>query len=861
MKKQAYIKLPLLGRLILKYLLPNYDYEYVIGAFEQGFQDMKDSFGKTRALLWFWWQVGLSIPPLIKQKSTGGITMLISYFKTTVRNFLKNKAFSFINIFGLAIGMACCLLILLWVQDELGFDRFHKKGEQIYRITTTILTKERLTRTVGSPAPLGQTLVKEFPEVENACRVQSGWDGWRLHYGEKYFFNEKLAAVDPSFFEIFTFEFVKGNPKTALPDKHSIVITEEIARKCFGTDEPLGKILKMSNHDMKVTGVIKNVPKNSHIQFDYAFSAENMRQWRESKLDSWEYLQFATYIQLHPQARQQEVCEKINKLVSKNFPTYKVKFGLQPLKRIHLRSTPYDSWMVVYSQRGDINSVYIFSLVALSILLLACINYMNLSTARSLKRVREVGIRKVVGASRKNIFGQYMGESLLLTLFALLAALIFLNLMIPSFNTLSGKSLSLNQAGSMPMVIGLLLVTLFTGFLAGSYPALFLSAFRPIRILQKDGGTGSRTGFNLRRILVIIQFAFTIGLIITSTVIYRQMHFIKHKDLGFNRDHIITFYSGHIKPELMKEKLSTNTDILQISYSQAPRQILYGNTDFHWQGKDPGDNIMFYPVSVDYQYLDTFKVKMVQGRFYSEKFTTDAEKAVVINETAGRAMGMENPLGKQVTHKGNPRVIIGVIKDFHMSSLHHPIEPMIFLYSTDFHHICAKIRPQNVDKTLKHIQGVWKSLVKDLPFEYEFLDDTINNFYKKERKTATLVLYATILALAIALLGLFGLASHTSEQRTKEIGIRKVLGASIPEIILLLIKDITRWFLLSNLVAWPVAYLITKKWVQNFAYHPGISLWIFLLSAAIALAVAVLTVIHQVSRAASRNPVNCLRYE
>jgi putative ABC transport system permease protein len=338
------------------------------------------------------------------------------------------------------------------------------------------------------------------------------------------------------------------------------------------------------------------------------------------------------------------------------------------------------------------------------------------------------------------------------------------------------------------------------------------------------------------------------------------MHFIKHKDLGFNQEHVMIFGSGGINPDVMKEKLYSNPDILHVSYSQAPRQILYGDVDFHWPGKDPGDNVMFFPISVDHQYPDTFKLKMAQGRFFSEEFSTDADKAVVINETTARVMGMENPLGKRITHQGKTRVIIGVIKDFHMSSLHNPIEPLVFLYDKNFHQVCVRIQPQNVEATSKFIKTTWNSLT-NRPFEYQFLDDAINNFYKKERKTATLVLYATILALVIALLGLFGLASHTAEQRTKEIGIRKVLGATIPEIILLLVKDITCWLLLSNLVAWPAAYLITKKWVQNFAYHPGISLWIFLLSAALALIVAILTVIHQVFRAANRNPVYSLRYE
>jgi putative ABC transport system permease protein len=453
-----------------------------------------------------------------------------------------------------------------------------------------------------------------------------------------------------------------------------------------------------------------------------------------------------------------------------------------------------------------------------------------------------------------------MGETILLTLIALMTALILLLLMLPSFNSLSGKALSLNQAGSMSMVLGLIIVALFTGFFAGSYPALFLSAFKPATILHKDSSLSSRGGSKLRRILVIVQFAFTIGLIITCSVIYRQMHFIKHKDLGFNQDHVIVFSNPHLNLDVLREKLKSNPDILHVSSCQAPRQTLHGSVDFQWPGKDPRNDIMLYPIPVDYHYLDTFKIKMAKGRFFNKEFATDAEKAVIINESAARIMGMDKPLGKQVTFRGKSKVIIGVVKDFHMSSLHNPIEPLVFNYHKMFFQICVRIKPQHVKNTIDHIKTTWSSLT-NRPFEYEFLNDKIDNFYKKEQKTASLVLYSTILAVVIALLGLIGLASHTAEQRTKEIGIRKVLGASITEVIMLLIKDITRWFLVSNLVAWPFAYFVASKWMQNFAYHSGISLWVFFLSAASALTIAALTIITQVYKAARQNPVKALRYE
>jgi ABC-type antimicrobial peptide transport system permease subunit len=859
---------PRLAISILKCVLPPNDQEHLLGDYEESFHRKLEEKNALSASLWYWGQLLHTAPEYILESFYWRIVMFKNYVKIALRNIKLNKTFSFINISGLAIGLACCLLILLWIQDELSYDNFHKNGKQIYRITTSVKTQNRTTHHAGSPAPLGPELLRLFPEIVDFTRVQSGWDGWRLHYNEKWFYKEKLAAVDPSFFQMFSFQFIAGDPKRALQDKDSIVITEQIAQKCFGTDDPIGKIMKISDNDMKVTGVIKKIPKNSHLQFDYAFSAENMRDWRGSLLDSWDYLQFATYIQLRPDARISEVTNKMNELVGNNVPKMKAILNLQPLSHIHLRSSLYNSWMVVYPQPGNITFVYIFSLIAICILLLACINFMNLTTARSMGRSREVGIRKVVGAGRKDIFLQYMGESILLTFVATIAAVLILSFIIPSFNTISGKNLSLQKSGNMEMILSLLAVTLITGLLSGSYPSIFLSSFQPIKVLSKIGGKGSKRGTALRRILVIIQFAFTIGLIITSSVIYRQMNFIKNKDLGFDKDHIIVFDNYLRNPDVMTEKLKNNPNILNVSYSEAPNERLYGSVNFSWDGQSSEDNnIMFYPVSVDYEYLDTFKIKMAEGRFYSEDFPTDAKEALVINQTAANAMGMRNPLGKRITFT-DPRtrgirtnVVIGLIKDFHISPLRNSIEPLIFNYNKNFHRICVRIHPENVESTIQHIESVWKSLVEGRSFEYEFLNERIDNFYKKEKKAAVLILNATILSIIIALLGLFGLASHTTEQRTKEIGIRKVLGAPVPSIIMLLVKDINRGFLIANLIAWPIAYLVVRTWLNNFSYNTGISPWLFILSSLFALFIALFTVIHQVIKSARKNPVKTLRYE
>lgn len=862
MKERNVIKLPIFGQFVLRFLLPGYDYEYVIGVYEQGFQDQKGHRGIMLAWVWFWGEVLNSTPILLKQKMIGGFAMVKSYFNTSLRNLNKSKGFSIINISGLAIGMACCLLIMLWVHSEMSYDNFHRDGDRIFRILTDIHSQGKITKSAGAPAPLGDTLVKELPEVEKSVLVQSGWDGWQLHYNDKWFFKEKLAAVGPSFFEVFDFEFSKGDPKSVLKDKKSVVISESIARKCFGNEDPLGKIMKISDTDMMVTGVIKSPPKNSHIQFDYAFSAENMRQWRSSQLDSWEYLQFATYIRLHPEAKVDEVTEKINQIVRGKIDKMEVTFRLQPLKDIHLRSSGYNAWMVVYGETGNIMSVYIFSFIAFSILLLACINFMNLTTARSARRLQEVGIRKVSGAHRYNVFSQFMGESSLLSLLAMGVGIGLILVILPSFNQLVGKDLSLFQGGSGSMVLMLLGVTLLTGILSGSYPALVMSRFKPIHALKGSKADRYGSGNRLRQILVVVQFTFTIGLIIISVVVYRQMNFIRHKDLGYNQEHVITTWSGHSRIEVMIEKLKKNPNIIEISQCQAPRADLYGRTGYNWEGAPTGaEDIMFYPIGVDYNYLKVFEIRMASGRFYDKEFPTDQTDGVVINETAAGITGLADPIGKRITRGEWSRTIIGVVRDFHMTSLHNPIEPLIFAFADRTPHMSARISPNDVSATMSYWRSVWDEMVTDYPFEYSFLDNTINNFYQKDKKTATLILYATVLAMAIALLGLFGLAAHAAEQRTKEIGIRKVMGASVPEIIRLLVRETVYWFILSTLIAWPIGYFVAAKWIHKFAYYQNLTLWIFFLSSVIALSIALATIVFQVVRAASRNPIKSLRYE
>ncbi len=758
--------------------------------------------------------------------------------------------------------MAICILILLWVQDELSWDRFHGNGDQIYRVISEDRSGGNLFNYAGSPSPIGPTLVDKYPEIVNFTRVQSGWSGWYLHLNDKIFIKERLACADPSFFEIFKFPFIQGNPKTALNDRYSIVLTETLAKKCFGDEDPMEKIVQMSDTNLKVTGVIEEIPHNSHLQFDYVFPIVNMTKWRGSKLDSWKYMQFATYIQLQKGVKVENVRQKISGIVKKYDPESKINIDLQPLKAIHLHSANMNTWMLVYPNPGNIIYVYIFSIVALLILLLACINFMNLSTARSSTRAKEVGIRKVTGAHRRDLITQFLGETILLSFLSLLIAVFLVKLLLPTFNTLSGKELSLDLSININALFSILGILFFTGVIAGSYPALYLSSFQPVGVFKAISQFSSGRSGTLRKILVVSQFSFTITLIIVTTVIYWQLHFIQNKDLGYNKENIIQFseYGEYERNfEATKHELLQNPNIRSVCKAFPPSQGLRGTTDIKWEGKDPTKEFMIFHDLGDYDFLKTFNIKMAEGRFYSREFTSDTSN-FVINETAIKMMELDNPIGKRLSVEGKTGTIIGVVNDYHGGSLHYPIQPKVIDLATDGLHVCVKYSG-NEQEIVKFLEQKWKKFVPHHPFQYEFLDESIDNFYKIERKIGKIFGYFTGLAIFIACLGLFGLASFMAERRTKEIGIRKVLGAKIAGIVLLLSKEFAFWVLIANIIAWPIAYFVANKWLTTFAYRINLGWELFIFSAILALAIAIFTVSYQAIKAAVANPVESLRYE
>jgi putative ABC transport system permease protein len=785
--------------------------------------------------------------------------MFKNYLKVALRNIRRHKGYSFINIAGLAIGMACCILILLWVQDELSYDRFHENAGDIYRVIQDIKFTDHSTTWAITQGPLGPSLKTDFPEIINATRIT--WRRFRLTYNDESF-DEVIGMADGSIFEMFTFPLLKGDPTNALSDPHSIVVTEEMAEKYFGHEDPLGKIIKADNQwDFQVTGIMKKVPHNSHLQFDFLIPFIFGRELNYT-VDNWRNSQFRTYVQLQEGVPSQEVIQKISGYLYEK-PTLEkdAKLNLQPLTRIHLYSNyEFDT------AHGDITYVTIFSIIAFFILLIACINFMNLATARSGNRAKEVGMRKVAGAQKTDIIRQFYGESILLAFIALFVALLMVWLLLPTFNNLAAKELSLDVSGNLLALLGLLGITLLAGIISGSYPALFLSAFQPGKILKGSLRSGSK-GSAFRKILVVFQFTLTILLIICTIVVYNQLNFMRNMKLGYDKEYMI--YKGmrgdvRAKFDSVKNELLQNPNILGVTASSNVPTYGYSfsNSLWRWEGQNPDEENLMRAVFVDLDYFKTFGIEIVEGRSYSKEFPTDATEAIMVNEEAVKVMGMESPIGKRLSIGNNNFKIIGVVKNYHFRSLRQKIDPLILIYAPSQSWVLfARLKSENIPKTLGYMENIWKEFAPAHPFNYRFLDEALDSLYRSEQRIGTLLRYFSILAIFISCLGLFGLASFMVEQRTKEIGIRKVLGASVSNIALLLSREFTKWVLLANIIAWPAAYYAMHKWLQSYAYSTNIALWSFFLSGTLALVIATVAVSYQSIKAAVANPADSLRYE
>ncbi|MEM1134297.1 MAG: ABC transporter permease [Bacteroidota bacterium] len=847
---------------------------YIEGDLLELYQERVEQLGKSKADWRFAIDVLLLFRPGIIKPLQGyhrlnHYGMFKHYFKITWRSLLKQKLYSFINIGGLSIGLTCFILIFLYVQHELSYDRFLSNSNQIYRIYKKQVSNVFFLETnysVVLPAPLATTLTGEFPEIIRATSIKE--QTALLGFEENHYWEKGLRA-DIHFFEVFPYPFIEGNPKTALVNTESIVLVESMAKKIFGDNNPIGQSLIYQNgNPYEITGVIKDPPVNSSFKFSFITSIQDFQQYvNDLKGMEWTNNSYHTFFSLTKEASPLALQDKFPALLEKyqghdeSYP-FKDTYFVQSLSELHLDvKVKHDIGL-----KGNPTFLSLFSLIALLVLLLACINYMNLAVARSIKRAREVGVRKVIGAIRWQLIGQFIGESILIAFLALLLALGLTYFLLPFFGDLLERPIELNLLENTFLLPGLLLLVIIVGVLSGSYPAFFMSSLRPIQVL-KGKITGRFSGMKIQHWLIIGQYATSIILIICSLVIYQQFQFIQKKELGYNKEHIVTIpildweLQAHL--DALKNEWQNHPDIVLATTSSALPINIESSTIINDDDENnKEDDLNIYRLRVDESFLDVFNIELVAGRNFSPAIKTDVEEGYLLNESAARALGWtpEEAIGKQFTHEGT-ETVIGVVKDFHMQSIHAAIEPlMIRLKKQYLNFISVKVRPENLTETLAYLETSIKKY-SAYPFKYKFLDEQFDQLYKADLRLGKMFVFFTVLSVLIASMGLFGLAAFTAEQRTKEIGIRKVLGASIKGIVSMLSKDFLKMVLFGFFIAVPIAWYIMQQWLQDFAYRIEIAWWMFVLAGFLALIVAFFTISSQSIKAALSNPVNSLRNE
>jgi len=833
----------------------------ILGDMIETYRYLADDKGLFWARIWFWGQCVKAFPYFLIDELQWRIHMFKNYIMVTVRNLKKNSTYSLLNIIGLAVGMMAFILIALYVQYELSFDKYHENADRIYRV----VREER----AFTPAPLGPALKEKIPEVDSVARILRS-SKTLISHEQKHFLEEEFYWVDPETFDIFSIPFIGGDPETALNDPSAIVLSQRTAKKYFGDADPTGKILTVrERYEFKVSGVFDDMPANSIFVMDAVVPYETYFRITTNDITNWRSNFSYTYFLLRKGADPEVMENKISPVIE--IPLLKAAgikgpypkfYSIQPLTEIHLHS----HLMQEIGPNNDIKYIILFSSIAFLILFIACINYMNLATARSLRRGKEVGMRKVVGAQKGQLIVQFLGESVAMAVLAMIFSTMMVLMALPAFNSLVERQLSLNPTHNPQLFLGLIFITLFVGLFAGSYPAMRISSFKPISILS---GTFTRIpkGSSLRNVLVLVQFSITIFLIICTIAVREQLKFIKNVNMGYTKEQIITLpvRGGSVRRNIqsIKTELLQHSDIIAVSTSGRLPNNIDTFTSRDWTGRNPDEPIPIYYNTAGYDFIDLFGIQIVQGRNFSRDFPSDEAGAFLVNETAVKVAEWESPIGRKFTHwSGQTGKIVGVIKDFHIHSLHSPIEPLyVFLNARDFSNIAIKIRSANIPATIDFVKGVVKNISPSYPFSYSFFDEVFERAYFTEQRMGRVFGAFAILAIFIACLGLFGLTAFAAEQRTKEIGIRKVLGASDSKIFLLLSKEFVRWVLLANLIAWPISYFAMNKWLQNFAYRIHIGIVDFLLSGGTALLIAYLTVSYQSIKSARANPVDSLRYE
>jgi putative ABC transport system permease protein len=811
--------------------------------------------------------------------------MIKNYFKIALRNLWKHKGFTALNVIGLSMGLCCFIVISMYVFDELSYDQYNNKADQIYRINSDIRFGGTDLVMAVSADPMGETLKQDYPEVENYVRFYNSNGSKLIKKGNEYINETRVTHADSTLFDVFTLPVIVGDAKTALTEPNSVVITESVARRYFGnSDKAIGQFLETDDNQKtlyKVSAVIEDVPKNSHFDFEFFFSMANVRYGFGNYLSH----NFHTYIVLRPgtdyKAFSNNFKDVINKYVLPQASHFmevasmeqfekagnKLEYSLIPLTDIHLKS----SRGVEMGVNGNIQYVYIFSAAALFILLIACINFMNLTTARSSGRAREVGIRKVLGSEKKSLIWQFLTESTLIAFIALALAIGLTWLSLGWFNGISGKEMSISTLFKSQYLIFLLALPFIVGLLAGIYPAFFLSAFQPITVLKGDVSKGHKKN-NLRSFLVVFQFSTSIILIIGTIVIYKQLNHIQTSQVGFQKDHVLVVENSGLPNqarESLKSEIEQLNDVKSASFggylpvSDSSRSDTTFSTETVMTETN-GFNMQFW--KVDYNYIPTMGMEMIDGRNFSRSFGSDS-LGMILNEAAVKSTGFENPIGKKVytsfgpNEPAIPYTIIGVVKNFNYESLRQNVGPLSFVLGNNSWVSIYRFNTSDVSKLVSTIESKYKDMAPGMPFNYHFLDDSFDNMYRQEQRVGKVALTFSFLAIIIACLGLFGLATYIAEQRTKEIGIRKVLGATVTNIVGMLSKDFIKLVLISFAFATPIAWWFMNKWLQDFASRIDLSWWIFALTGITALLIALVTLSFQAIRAAISNPVKSLRTE
>lgn len=814
--------------------------------------------------------------------------MIRNYIKVAIRNLFKDSFYSFINIFGLSIGITTCLLILLYVNDELSYDKFHKDHDRIYRVTAkaNLGGSEAISMGVSS-APLAERLMSDVEEIESITRLR------QLHktikHDDNVYREDDMLYTDSSFFDVFDFEVIWGDPKAMLREPFSIVLTEEIAGKYFGVSDVkngavLGQQIQFDNETYQVTGILKNVPENSHFTFDMLVSIYSSN---EANNPYWLNMDLFTYLKLRKGVDPSSLDDKFMDIVMAHIIPQVIKYMnmpaelskdkasarnffhyiLQPIASIHLHSDLRGE----IGANSDISYVYIFSAIAIFIIVIACINFMNLATSKGSKRAIEVGIRKTLGSQKRHLVWQFLIESILFSFIAMIIALGLTEALKHPFSSITGKVLSFNifeQPWILGMIIGL---TLFVGILSGSYPAFYLTKFKPIEVLKNFGRSGNKNSF-FRNSLVVLQFAISTGLIVCTLLVYKQMSFISDKNLGFDKENVIVIENGRQlgnNQQAFKNRLLNNSEVLSVSYAQRIPSVTFNSPVCTPEGEE-GIDIPVFTNEVDYDFLNTYKMEIASGRNFSQDFPSDSS-AILINESAVQRFGWigedVNPVGKYVSminpySGGRSKLyVVGVVKDFNFESLKSEISPNVMFLNSTGNYISVRVKSGDIGKLLAHVESTWKDLVPDAPFQYSFLDQRFEDLYQKEQNMSLIFTVFTSMAIFIACLGLLGLAAYTTEQRTKEIGIRKTMGASVLNVVGMLNKEFIKLVAIALIFASPIAWYFMHNWLGNFVYKTEIGVLPFIIAGGLTSSVALFTVGFQSFKAATTNPVDSLRNE